>query len=97
MPIYSERNNYTPVSNLALFAKLLEKIVFNQPLVHRANNSILEKKLQSGYRANHNTETVLFKVLLRIIVDANNVAVLLLLDSSVAFNTIDQEILKGLT
>lgn len=50
---------------------------------------------QSGYQENHSTVTALLKVVnyLRIIVDANNVVVLLLLDLSEAFDTLDHNIL----
>lgn len=39
----SELSNYRPISNLPFLGKLLEKIVFNQLLVHLTNNGILEK------------------------------------------------------
>lgn len=53
------------------------------------------EKFQSGFRENHSTETVLTKVVssLRISTDANKVSVLVLLDISVVFDTVDHNIL----
>ena len=57
-------------------------------------NNILEK-FQSGFRTCHSTETALTKVIsdLRLNLDANKVSILVLLDLSAAFDTIDHDIL----
>ncbi|KAJ8353101.1 hypothetical protein AAFF_G00109100 [Aldrovandia affinis] len=75
-------------------SKILEKVVFNQLNIFFNENSILEK-FQSGFKSNHSTETALTKIVndLRLSVAANKVSVLILLDLSAAFDTIDHSIL----
>lgn len=64
-------------------------MVLDWVLVQLTINGIFEK-LQSCYGANHSTKSALLKVVnnLRIIVDANSVAVLLFLLDLCAANTI---------
>ena len=53
---------------------------------------------QSAYRRRHSTETALLKVVsdIRMAIDRGNVAILLLLDMSVAFDTVDYNIIEKL-
>ena len=90
----TDLHNYRPISNLPFLSKLLEKTVFNQLSNHLINNNILDK-FQSGFRSQHSTETALLKVVsdLRLASNANKVSVLMLLDLSSAFDTIDHCIL----
>ena len=87
-------NNYRPVSNLPFLSKILEKLVFNQLNYFLNKNNILEK-YQSGFRMNHSTETALLKILndIRCNADTRKVTVLVLLDLSAAFDTVDHHIL----
>ena len=87
-------SNYRPISNLPFLSKILEKNVFNQIIEFLNTNNVLEI-FQSGFRANHSTETALVKVLndLRLNADAKNLSVLVLLDLSAAFDTVDHDIL----
>lgn len=87
-------NNYRPVSNLPFLSKILEKLVFIQLNDFLTNNSILEK-FQSGFRTNHSTETALLKIVndFRCSLDFNKLTVLVLLDLSAAFDTVDHRIL----
>lgn len=83
-----------PVSNLVYVSKLTEKAVFQQLHKHMASNN-LYPTLQSAYRKNHSTETSLLKVFNDILLDMNsqNVILLVFLDLSAAFDTIDHDIL----
>ncbi|XP_062905816.1 uncharacterized protein LOC134347354 [Mobula hypostoma] len=74
--------------------KIVEKVIFNQLNNFMYENSILEKS-QSGFRANHSAEKALTKIGsdLRLSTNAKRVSVLILLDPSAAFDTIDHNIL----
>ena len=86
--------NYRPVSNLSFFSKVLEKIVALRLGQHLAINN-LHEKFQSAYKNCHSTETALIKVQSDILkaVDNGSSAVLILLDLSAAFDTIDHHLL----
>ena len=86
--------NYQPVSNLPFISKILEKVVNNQ-LENHINSHSLHDEVQSAYRADHSTETALLRVHhdIAYALDSNCCAVLLMLDLSAAFDTIDHQIL----
>jgi hypothetical protein len=86
--------SYRPVSNLSFMSKLIEKHV----LSHLQDYSIthnLSDPYQSAYTKFHSTETALLKIQsdLLMAVDQKGAAVLVLLDLSAAFDTIDHGIL----
>jgi hypothetical protein len=87
-------NNYRPVSNLPFMSKLVEKAVLKRLSVHLRKCDLYEP-FQSAYRQYHSTETALLRVVndIRSAVDKGNVSLLLLLDLSAAFDTIDHQIL----
>jgi hypothetical protein len=86
--------NYRPISNLSFLSKILEKIVLHQLSSHLVSNDLLTPH-QSAYRPGHSTETVTLRILNDILcsLDENKISVLLLLDLSAAFDTIDHKIL----
>ena len=86
--------NYRPISNLPFLSKILEKVVLHKLLSHLQENN-LGNPFQSAYRAGHSTETVLLRIVNDILsaLDNDNISVLLLLDLSAAFDTIDHQIL----
>ena len=90
----NQLKNYRPVSNLPFISKLLEKVVLSQLLSHLNDNNLCNP-LQSAYRAGHSTETVLLRVVNDILsaLDEDRSSILLLLDNSAAFDTIDHKIL----
>ena len=87
-------NNYRPVSNLCFIAKILEKLVLSQVSSY-LNSHNLYNTCQSAYRPGHSTETALLKVVDDLFLSPNkgNISVLVLLDFSSAFDTIDHPIL----
>ena len=86
--------NYRPVSNLSFLSKLIERIVCVQLIDHLKNNDLYEV-FQSAYRQLHSTETALLRVQSDLLnaVDSHGGAILVLLDLSAAFDTIDHDIL----
>ena len=86
--------NYRPISNLTYISKLVERMVNQQVVAYLDENKLL-LKLQSGFRAWHSTDTALLKVLFDILLSADQqqVTLLVLLDMSAAFDTVDHAIL----
>ena len=83
-------SNYRLVSNLSFLSKLTEKAVFTQ-IVDYLTAHDLFPGTQSAYRRHHSTETALLKVKNDILQNMNrqHVTLLVLLDLSSAFDTID--------
>ena len=90
----NELKNYRPISNLPFLSKILEKIVLHQLSQHLSDNNLLSFH-QSAYRSDHSTETALLRIVNDILysLDEDKISVLLLLDLSAAFDTIDHEII----
>ena len=87
-------SNLHLISNLSFISKLTERAVFKQLNDHMLLND-LYPILQSAYRRYHSTEPALLKVTNDILLDMNSqcVSLLVLLDLSAAFDTIDHTIL----
>ncbi len=86
--------NYRPVSLLPFIAKTLERVVFNQVSAFLTQNNLLDSN-QSGFRSGHSTETALLSVVeaLRLARAASKSSLLILLDLSAAFDTVNHQIL----
>lgn len=87
-------SNLRPVSNLQYLSKLVESAVYDQTTDH-VTQSGLYPILQSAYRLGHSTETALLKIQNDILaaMDNQRVTLLVLLDLSAAFDTIDHQVL----
>ena len=87
-------NNFRPISNLSYISKLIEKVVANRLDDHMVSNGIHEI-MQSSYKKFHSTETALTTVQddFLMAVDKRKAVLLLMLDLSAAFDTVDHDIL----
>jgi hypothetical protein len=86
--------NYRPVSNCSFVDKLLEKCAYIQINKYLSQNS-LYGKYQSAYRETHSCETALLRVHndLMLALDMRKDVILIMLDLSAAFDTIDHNVL----
>ena len=87
-------SNFRPISNLKFFSKMIEKAISYQ-LTNYLRDNDLEESLQSAYKTFHSTETALVKVHNDVVsaIDNQSYIILLLLDLSAAFDTVDHKIL----
>ena len=104
LPILKKHNldrntlkNYRPVSLLPFLSKVIERCACLQ-LQKLFSTNNLNSHYQSAYRPNHGIETALLKVQNELLsaIDNNRESLLVLLDMSAAFDTIDHNILLRL-
>ena len=90
----TQLENLRTVSILHFVSKLTERAVLDQIHSHMCRFA-LYPTLQSAYRKGHSTETALLKVQNDILMNMNckHVTLLVLLDLSAAFDTVDHDIL----
>ena len=92
-----EFKSYRPVSLLSFISKLVERVVH-----HRINAHLLENNLMSpsqhGYKKHHSCETMLIKLIDDIMIGVNDKSgvVVLIVDLSAAFDTVDHRILLNI-
>jgi len=86
--------NYRPISNMTTVFKVLERLVLTRLRPHLLGSANFSQ-FQSAYRKGHSTETALLEVLDSVYTAANDkqVTVLISLDLSAAFNTVNHGIL----
>ena len=82
--------NYRPVNNLLFFSKLTERVVATR-LDHHMDVHGLHEPSQFAYKAEHNTETMMLNLTDEALrgFDNNMATVVIFLDLSAAFDTID--------
>ena len=86
--------NYRPVSNLCFLGKIIERVVLNRLNEHLTRQG-LHCPEQYAYKKDHSTETLLIKITndLLIAADEKSATVVMLLDLSAAFDTVDHNLL----
>ena len=89
--------NYRPVSNLSFLSKIIEKAALEQIIEHVESNGLLPD-YQSAYRKNRGVETTLIKMYDDILNAADNkcVSIVVMIDLSAAFDTVDIPILLSM-
>jgi len=86
--------HFRPVSNLQYVSKLVEKVVDIQTTMHMKDNN-MDDVYQSSYKIYHSTETAMLRLHNDILwaLDQNKAVLLICLDLSAAFDTVDHQIL----
>lgn len=82
--------NYRPVTNELFISKLTEKVVDIRIFEHMNINN-LHSKYQHGYKKCHGTETISLKLVNDVLIgfESNSATIVLLIDLSAAFDTVD--------
>ena len=92
----NKHTNFRPLFNLQFLSKLIEKVVLKRLTEHMSLNN-LHCPNQFGYKKHHSTETLLLEIVDETLIgfDKNTATVMVLLDMSAAFDTVDlQKLLK---
>ncbi|XP_034562467.1 uncharacterized protein LOC117829052, partial [Notolabrus celidotus] len=86
--------NYRPISKLPFISKILEKVIHVQLKSFLDEHEVLEV-FQSGFKTRHSTESALLRVCNDILLanDSGDHVILVLLDLTAAFDTVDHSIL----
>ena len=77
---------------MAFLSKLTEKALFHQMHEHMVDTN-LYPNVKSAYRVHHSTETALLKSYILLNMNKQHVTLLVLLDLSAAFDTVEHKIL----
>uniref|UniRef100_A0A8C6NJ32 Reverse transcriptase domain-containing protein n=1 Tax=Nothobranchius furzeri TaxID=105023 RepID=A0A8C6NJ32_NOTFU len=85
--------NYRPISELPFLSKILEKVDYSQILAFLEKQNV--EVFQSGFKPFHSTESALLNVFndIFLAMDARDCVVLVLLDLTAAFDTVDHAVL----
>ncbi|KAF2343635.1 Reverse transcriptase domain, partial [Trinorchestia longiramus] len=85
-------SNYKPISLLPVLSKILEKVISNQLSTHLDKSNLLHPN-QYAYRKHTSTQDALFNITEKIYsdIDTKNVTLLLLLDLSKSFDSVEHK------
>lgn len=86
--------NFRPISNLTFLGKLIERVVLKQLNEHLVCNN-LNCEEQSAYKKQHSTETLTIRIWNDLLVasDDKSATIVMMLDLSAAFDTVDHDLL----
>ena len=89
--------NYRPIVNLQFLSKVIEKVLLNRLTSHMTSNN-LHCHNQFGYKKHHSTETMLLQIVNDVLIrfEEKSGTILILLDMSSAFDTVDIKKLLGI-
>ena len=87
-------SNYSPISALPFFPKILERVIYNRRYTYLADNKILFNK-QFGFKAGHSTGYALLDLIDQVSDSLNDKSyfVGIFIDLSKDFDTVDHKIL----
>ena len=90
-------NNFRPVSLLSFISKLTERVVHMRINSHLDSNS-LNNNSQYGYKKHHGCDTMILKLIddIFVAVDKKFGVVMLIIDLSAAFDTVDHRLLLNM-
>ena len=94
LPIPLNASDFRPISLLPTLSKIIEKLANIQIIAYLIKHNFLDP-YQSAYRKNHGTQTALLKLSEDILdsIDDSDVTLLVLLDFSKAFDTVNHKLL----
>ena len=89
---FEEYKNYRPVTNLVILSKLIERVVDARIETHMIKND-LHSPNHYAYKTDHSTELLLTKVSNDLLISCDNKkpTLVMFLDLSAAFDTVDQD------
>ena len=94
VPVPKNKEEFRPIAIIPYLSKIFETIISKQINEYMVEKSLITPR-QSGFRPNHSCVTALVDVVeyIRHNIDSDQIAFLILLDHTKAFDTVDHEIL----
>jgi hypothetical protein len=88
------KENYRPINNISVVAKITEKFIFKQLQTYMENNNLINKEHHGG-RKDHSTTTAVLQLenIFTEELDQNNLVGLILIDLSAAYDMVDHFLL----